>query len=124
MCFRLVLYVDLPFLSLCSHFDLVIANDPADLATQDHLHDMLMEHVLNLAINHQCAEHLLHLPDLKRFLNVAASIEVELGENAAELLKAFYIASRKVRTSLSYATDIPIKALSSLCVCNVGRVPM
>ena len=91
-------------------------NDPADLATQDHLHDVLMEHILNSGTNRHCAEHVLQLPDLQQFLSVASQLEVELTENAAKLLRAFYIASRKVRTSVSYATDIPIKALSSLCV--------
>lgn len=108
-----LVHVFLPF--LCSHFDLVVVNDPADLATQDHLHDVLMEHVLNMSLNH-CVESMLHLPDLQQFLSVASGIEVELSETAAELLKAFYVASRKVRVSMSYGTDIPIKALSSLYV--------
>jgi hypothetical protein len=102
----------------CSQFDLVVVNDPADLATQDHLHDALMKHVLNTSLHHHVPP-MLHLPDLQQFISVASGIKVELSESAARLLKAFYIASRKVRVSMSYGTDIPTKALSSLYVDEV-----
>lgn len=97
----------------CSQFDLVVVNDPVDTATQDYLHEKLMEHTLNLSISDHL-EPLLDLPDLQQYLSVASAIDVELGDSAAKLLQAFYVASRKVRISISYGTDIPIRALNSL----------
>lgn len=98
---------------VCSQFDLVVVNDPADLATQDYLHEKLMKHALSLSIG-DYVEPVLDLPDLQQFLSVVSGIEVELGDSAATLLQAFYVASRKVRVSMSYGTDVPIRALNSL----------
>ena len=36
--------------------------------------------------------------------------------SAKRLLKAFYLASRRVRVSGVYSTDMPISALDSMCV--------
>ena len=37
--------------------------------------------------------------------------------SAKRLLKVFYLASRRVRVSGVYSTDMPISALDSMCVC-------
>ena len=84
-----------------------------DLATEDHLQDVLMSHMLDRSMHH-CSRAILQQQDLQQFLTIASGIEVELSAGAAELLKAFYIASRKVRVSMAYGIDIPIRALSSL----------
>ena len=42
---------------------------------------------------------------------------MELTPSAKQLLKAFYLASRRVRVSGVYSTDMPISALDSMCVC-------
>lgn len=94
---------------------MVVVNDPIELSSQDHLHDQMMNHALNKSINQYC-EPMLHQADLQKFLTAISGIEVELSQSASDLLKAFYIASRKVRVSTSYGTDIPIRALSSLYV--------
>lgn len=109
------LYADLMGKCFNSQFDLVLVNDPADLATQDHLHDMMMDHVFSKC-THQHSKSVLPLEELQHFINFALEVEVELTEEAAELLKAFYVASRKVRVSMSRGADVPLKALNSLYV--------
>lgn len=99
-----------------SQFDLVIVNDPMDLSTQDHLHEIMMCHIMNKSKCHDLETPMLLLTDLQQFLNAASSIDVKISESASDLLKSYYAASRKVRTSISHGTDVPIGALSSMYV--------
>lgn len=103
-----------------SQFGLVVVNDPSDLSTQDHLHDVMMSHVMNRSRSH-CPDPLLSQADLQQYLSIASGIEVKLSDSASELLKAFYVASRKVRASSTHGTDVPIGALNSMYVCRVKK---
>lgn len=86
-----------------------------DLSTKDHLHDVMMSCILDRSKN-KFSEPMLPQGDLQQFLNVTSSIQVKLSDSASELLKTFYVTSRKVRASASYGTDVPIKALDSMYV--------
>ena len=93
----------------------MVVNDPTDIATQDHLHDTMMDHVMNNARN-CCADPVLSYADLHLYLRNVSQLEVELCEDASELLKAFYVASRRVRFSSSHGIDVPIRALNTMYV--------
>lgn len=98
-----------------SQFGLVVINDPIDLYAKETLHDIMMTQVLNTSKG-SLSWPMVQLADLQQFITIASQIEVELSVSASELLKAFYVASRKVRASASHGTDIPIKSLHSMYV--------
>ena len=55
-----------------------------------------------------------HILPLLQFLLVSSALPVSLTLAAQQLLKAFYLASRRVRVSNLYGTDIPVSALDSM----------
>lgn len=55
-----------------------------------------------------------HTFPLLQFLLVSSALPVSLTPAAQQLLKAFYLASRRVRVSNLYSTDIPVSALDSM----------
>ncbi len=70
-----------------------------------------MSHTIN--ISHK---ELVSYADLHHYLKNVSLINVELNENTSDFLNAFYVASRRVRTSIPHGTEIPTKALKSLYV--------
>lgn len=95
----------------CSQFELVVINDPSDLLAKENLHEVMVKHTLATSRGHVSSP--LILPaELQRFLENISHVKVTLTDSASELLKAFYIASRKVRISASRGIDMPIKALN------------
>ena len=86
-------------------------NDPVDECTRDHLHDIMMDYTLK---HEHTKSSGICLMDLQQLLKIASSIEVTISEDASELLKSYYTASRKVRVSVSHSTDVPIGALNSM----------
>lgn len=87
---------------------MVIVCDSADVIARDQVELLMVDHFLK-----RCKlvdkQKLLN-KDIKTFLKVASSIDVELS-NGSELLKAFYLASRRVRGS-----DVPISAIDCMYV--------
>ena len=88
-------------------------NDPTDLSSQGHLHDVMMSHIMSSSRS-RGSPPLLPLVDLHQYLCMASVMEVELNEDASILLQDFYVASRRVRMSASRGMDIPIRALNSM----------
>ena len=87
-------------------------NDPTDLSSQEHLHDVMMSHIMSSSRSGGSPP-LLPLVDLHQYLCTASVMEVE---DASILLQDFYVASRRVRMSASRGMDIPIGALNSMYV--------
>ena len=87
-------------------------NDPTDLSSQEHLHDVMMSHIMSSSRSGSSPP----LLDLHQYLCTASVMEVELNEDASILLQDFYVASRRVRMSASRGMDIPIGALNSMYV--------
>ena len=86
-------------------------NNPTDLSSQEHLHDVMMSHIMSSSRSGSSPP-LLPLVDLHQYLCMASVIEVELNEDASIL----YVASRRIRMSASRGMDIPIGALNSMYV--------
>jgi len=95
-------------------FSLVVLTDPPDLDTKEHVNDLLMMHALSGSRNDMAEPDTLSLVDLKQYLNIIISIEVELLKEASDLLKAYYMASRRARSSSISGPDVPIRTLKSL----------
>lgn len=93
--------------------------DPVDLDTQDYVHDLIMCHTINTAKTRSACDSVLHHTDLYQYLRIAATIKVELVDEASDLLRAFYVASRRTRVSSSHGPDVPIRALKSMYVYNL-----
>ena len=51
---------------------------------------------------------------LLQYLQVAGGVAVGVASSARQLLRSFYLASRRVRVSSIYCTDMPITALESM----------
>ena len=87
-------------------------NDPTDLSSQEHLHDVMMSHIMSSSRSGGSPP-LLPLVDMHQYLCMASVMEVELNEDTSILLQDFYVASR---ISASRGMDIPIGALNSMYV--------
>ena len=101
-------------LILSRSFGLVVLTEPPDLDTRDHINNLLMIHALSGSKNDLPESDALSLVDLKQYLNIVMSIEAELLEEASDLLKAYYMASRRARSSSFCGPDVPIRTLKSL----------
>ena len=98
---------------MCSAFGLVVMTDPPDIDTRDYVHDLLMQRTISSS-KRDVISNALPLEDLQHYLQTAMSIEVELLEDASDLLRAFYMASRRTRSSSVEGPDVPIRTLKSL----------
>ncbi len=87
--------------------------DLQDIDTHDYVGNLLMLHTLNTAMGEAITSKL-SLTDLKQYLRLTMSIESELSQDATELLQAYYMSSRRMRSSSLQRSDVPIRMLSSL----------
>ena len=108
----------------------MVTTDAVDLDTQDHVDDIMMQHTITTARTRSCDtittartrsyDGVLSQTELRQYLRQAAATEVELLDEACDLLRAFYVASRRVRVCPPHGPDMPIRSLKAMYVVTVS----
>eukprot|EP00731_Ephydatia_muelleri_P031913 Em0023g420a len=92
---------------------LFIATDPSTLESEDYLAELLAVHILSAATG--CETEVAFTDcDFKTLLLVASQVHPVVSDEARNLIKAFYLASRTVRVSAVYGTDVVKSALDTM----------
>ncbi len=92
---------------------LVIQVDGPSEAVEELVSHLLTEHTLSQATG-RAARPPLDLDALRQYLDVVGRRSVAVSPAANQLLQAFYQASRRVRTSSIYCTDMPVTARDTM----------
>lgn len=96
---------------------LFIATDPPTMESEDYLAELLAVHMLSAAMGGE-TEVAFTDCDFKTLLLVASQVHPVVSDEARNLIKAFYLASRSVRVSAAYGTDVVKSALDTMQVNN------
>ena len=91
-----------------------MVTDPPSTYSDDHLQDMLAQHLLQEACGRAHSPLLSH-DHFKQFLSIASFLRVELCPKARHMLQSFYVGSRRMRSSSVHSSDMPNSALESMC---------
>ena len=94
---------------------LVVCVDSPSAVMEEQLSQLVTQHILERASGLP-VQSPLAMDDLRQFLRVIWDGERRVGINwaAQQLLQAFYQASRRVRTSSVYCTDMPATAKDTM----------
>ncbi|XP_072040224.1 minichromosome maintenance domain-containing protein 2-like isoform X2 [Amphiura filiformis] len=102
-------------------FSLTVSCSSSDRSKDDYAEQCLLHHTLRQAISDedgddqfQDAECLLDMQDLKQFLKHVSHIEVKLSVAAKRLIKGYFVASRRVRSSGVHGMPFPQAAVHTL----------
>lgn len=92
---------------------LVVDVDCPNQGTEELVTKLLTQHTLHQATG--CTpQTLLCLDDLRQYLGLVGGATVAISPAASHLLQVFYQASRRVRTSSIYSTDVPVTAKDTM----------
>ena len=99
--------------ALAQQIALFVATDPPSQESEDYLAEILTHHMLGAAMEVD-RDVVFSDDDFKTLLRVASQVRPVVSKGARNMIKAFYLASRNVRMSSVYGTDVVKSALDSM----------
>jgi hypothetical protein len=94
---------------------LVVFTDCPTSDGDDFLSELMTQHILDQAMGTASPPPLSH-SHLHQLLSAVSGVEVSLSPSCQQLLRSFYLASRRVRASSLHGTDMPVSGLDVMSV--------
>jgi DNA replicative helicase MCM subunit Mcm2 (Cdc46/Mcm family) len=78
------------------------------------LERLMSEHILSASLGHQVGPADISFEEMRHFITCASRTEIELSAECQQLLRAFFLSSRKIRENSYIGTEISLVTMESL----------